>query len=63
MTNFEILIITLKPMKVVKFYGFSETPEEDASTAADRWLKEHVADSSKERKPLPSNTTRTRGDE
>jgi DNA gyrase inhibitor GyrI len=41
MSEKEVKIVELKPMKVAKFYGFSETPENDAFTAADKWLKDH----------------------
>lgn len=35
----EMNIVELAPMQVIKFYGFSETPEEDATTAANTWLQ------------------------
>ena len=41
MSVFEVKVVELKPMRVASFYGFSESPEEDASNAADKWLKAH----------------------
>ena len=36
----EVRIVKLEPMRVATFYGYSETPEEDASSLCIAWLKE-----------------------
>jgi DNA gyrase inhibitor GyrI len=36
----EVRIVRLEPMRVVSFYGFSKTPEADASKKCAAWLKE-----------------------
>jgi len=41
MSEFEVKIVELPRMRVASFYGFSEHPEDDASTAANKWLHKH----------------------
>lgn len=41
MTEFEVRIVELPPMKVASFLGYSESPETDAIAMADNWLKSH----------------------
>ncbi len=41
MKKLDVKIVELPPLKAVKFYGYSETPEMDAGTSAGKWLKKH----------------------
>jgi DNA gyrase inhibitor GyrI len=40
MNDLEIKIVSLPPMKAVKFYGFGQSPENLAHEAANQWLEE-----------------------
>ena len=41
MTELEVKIVELPPMKVASFYGFGDSPEGKAHDAAIEWLKKH----------------------
>jgi DNA gyrase inhibitor GyrI len=41
MSDMEVKVVELPPMRVASFYGFSESPETVAHDAAEKWLKDH----------------------
>ena len=41
MTELDVRIVTLPPMRVICFNGFGTMPEEQAYTKASDWLKEN----------------------